>query len=100
MELDSGGGPVPIPLPKHLIALSFQWHSGPVPFSDPNLHLLVPIKSRQSSGKKRHAMISTHAATATKVERRESAELLNVLIVDDDRSARESCRQVVEELGF
>jgi DNA-binding NtrC family response regulator len=44
-------------------------------------------------------MISTHAATATKVERRESAEL-NVLIVDDDRAARESCRQVVEELGF
>ncbi|MBI2678515.1 MAG: sigma-54-dependent Fis family transcriptional regulator [Candidatus Koribacter versatilis] len=46
-------------------------------------------------------MATSHAAaTSAKVERRESAELLNVLIVDDDRAARESCKQVAEDLGF
>jgi DNA-binding NtrC family response regulator len=35
-----------------------------------------------------------------KSESREGAELLNVLIVDDDRGARESCKQVASALGF
>ena len=44
-------------------------------------------------------MQTSHAATSARIERRETAEL-NLLVVDDDRSARESCKQVAETLGF
>ncbi len=43
---------------------------------------------------------SAVALTQSRSPQIEAANFLNLLIVDDDRSIRESCREVAQSLGF